>query len=188
MNFMRSVLLSIAACTALISTPSILDAQRLQIDSIAAQLQSALATAEFTAFTKWFADSVRFDGEVQVLMDRVGGRLVLHDSTVMERSAEALHPGWIAAVVRKESLVKSYDRMVEKAGRERFTGLLRDRRWQVLRADRDGFPYRHGRAGDYVLYTHLRTDEPPDVLDEVVIFVIRETTNGLRVVAHLADY
>jgi hypothetical protein len=163
-------------------------AQRLSIDTVAVRVHTAFAASDFTALGKWFADTVLFDGEVQVLMKGASAGMTLYDSTVVVRSGEILERGWIAATLTSTALTTSYNHFANKVGRPRLTAILKQRPWKLLRSDRDGFPYRHVKAGDYVTFLHLRTDEPPEVLDEAVVFVFRQVDGAYRIVAHLADF
>ena len=90
----------------------------------------------------------------------------------------------------RDGLASSYERIVEKVDRERWTSIMRSTEPSILRADVDGVPHRYCRAGDLVVRFFVRdvNRANPESLDEAVLFVPRDVNGGLRVVAHFADF
>ena len=163
-------------------------AQSASPEAIASRITAAYAAADISPLAPLLAESITFDGEVAFIGVRNQGRLELHDPTITVRDGEGLEPGLTAATLSSRSMLELYDRMFEQIGRDRFVGVMTNRPWRLLLADREGAPFRHVRPGDYVLSTHFRSDEGPEVLDEAVIFLLRPIGGEYRIVSHIADF
>jgi hypothetical protein len=151
-------------------------------DRLVSEVRLAYTNADFPALAQALAPVVTFDGDAQMVSNSMAkGALRLRDEP-------PLGSGWVSATIGRDDLVASYVELETRIGRDRLVGVLGQLRWQQLRSDRDGFPYREARSGDLILYAHLTGEAGVQVLDEAVIFVIRVQDGRSFVVAHLADF
>ena len=133
------------------------------IDSLAVAFREALAASDVPGLRRFFADTVRFEGDTRF----VGGR---------ERLGQV--------VVTRDQLAQAYTRLFADAGRAEWSELIGALRSTLQRAARDGQPPL-ASAGDYV---YTLTQPGRSGPDDSLVFIFRRIEDRWRIVAHWADY
>jgi hypothetical protein len=170
---------------------------RGQADQTGAQAMAdsflvALRNGDGAVLARIFADTVRFAGEGRVIsVNGMRGTIELPPGA---RSLEP-EPGVVwaanfrAAELKGTDMSAGFARVVAEAGLARWQSVMNKVMPSLTRVASDGELYRHTRAGDYVYDLHVREANKGARagLDEAMLFVLRPTRGGFRIVVVWAD-
>jgi hypothetical protein len=175
--------------------PEVARAQAPTPEKVAAELHSAFVQADFRRMSTYLADTLLFDGEVEVVTiarqgtDRTHTAREFNEGITARDENQRLGPGWVSVTATRDGLVSSYEKLIERIGRDRWTSIMRSTEPSIVRVEADGASYRYSKAGDVIVRFFVRNPTRANVnsLDEAVLFILRRANGSYRVVAHFAD-